>query len=160
MEFQGISNNFEPDRGRDPAHKGDDEDNECVLDVSSDEELHKQKTKHRKPSCSMQLCVDIQSTQGRTCQKMVRMQNARPTRFRKTCKYLTKLEAKADTCIVPALRTVNTPKRKPRKISQASGTSGLKEHSLNLKIMASRLRLQQSLTQEAWLCLPLAQVSQ
>lgn len=66
MELQGVSTDFEPDRGDDRAHEGDkDEDDESVLDVSSDEELQKQKTMCKKPSRSRQLRVDIQSTQGK-----------------------------------------------------------------------------------------------
>jgi hypothetical protein len=55
MEFQKNCDEFDPDRGEDPAHKGDnDVDDESILDVFSDEELHKKKTKHKKLSCSRQ----------------------------------------------------------------------------------------------------------
>ena len=65
-ELQEVSTKFEPDRGDDPAHEGDeDEDDESILDISSDEELHKLKTKLKKPSHSRQLHVDIQSAQGK-----------------------------------------------------------------------------------------------
>ena len=69
-DFQELSGEFEPNRGEDSAHKGDnDKDDESVLDVSSDEELHKQKTKSKKPLRSRQLRMDIQSAQGKNVSK-------------------------------------------------------------------------------------------
>ncbi|KAF8258466.1 hypothetical protein EI94DRAFT_1707976 [Lactarius quietus] len=64
-ESKDISKEFEPNRDEDPANKGNDsEDDKSVLDISSDEEPRKQKTKSKK-SRNRQLWVDIQSTQGK-----------------------------------------------------------------------------------------------
>jgi phosphatidate phosphatase PAH1 len=67
-EEEELSNEYEPDTAEGPDDNGsvNNEDDECVLDESSDEDLNQKKRKGKKKSDNRQLRMQVQSAQGKS----------------------------------------------------------------------------------------------